>query len=74
MSGIDEILYEDDVKRAIDELWINVEDFDEVDFVHLLWAKQDGKVKGRYFGELDTLLANLVKAQFLLLQREDGEG
>jgi len=27
-------------------------------------------VKGRYYGELDTLLANLEKAKFLLLSRE----
>lgn len=72
MDGIDEILYEDDVKQAIDELCEDIKDFGKVDFVHILWAKRDGDTKGRYYGELDTLLSNLEKAKFLLLIREVG--
>ena len=72
MSGVDEILNEDEVKHSIDELCKDIEDFSKVDFVHLLWGKKDEVVKGRYYGELDTLLANLEKAKFLLLARESG--
>lgn len=67
MDNIDEILNENSVKDAIDELCEDIRDFGELDFVHILWGKKDGQVKGRYYGELDTLLANLLKAQFLLL-------
>ena len=70
MSDLDEILNEDEVKHSIDELCEDIKDFSRVDFVHLLWAVKDGTGKGRYYGELDTLLANLEKAKFLLLSRE----
>ena len=74
MSDIDEILDEDNIKDAIDELCDDIKDFDKVDFVHLLWGKKDEDVKGRYYGTLDTLLANLEKAKFLILTREsEGE-
>lgn len=74
-SSIEEILHEDSVKDAINELCEDIKDFEQVDFVHLLWAKKDGIPKGRYYGELDTLLATLAKAQFILLatQREGVE-
>lgn len=75
MSGIDELLNEDSIKASIDELCEDIRSFKDVDFVHLLWAKQDGEIKGRYYGNLDTLLANLEKAKFLLLSTEsEGEG
>ena len=70
MSEMDEILNEDEVKHSIDELCEDIKDFSKVDFVHLLWAKKDEIVKSRYYGNLDTLLANLEKAKFLLLSRE----
>ena len=74
MSDLDEILNEDEVKQSIDELCEDIKDFSKVDFIHLLWSKKDEMVKGRYYGELDTLLANLEKAKFLLLSREsEGE-
>jgi len=70
MSNLDNILNEDEIKASIDELCEDIKDFSGVDFVHLLWCKKDELVKGRYYGELDTLLANLEKAKFLLLSRE----
>ena len=70
MNSLDEILNEDNVKHCIDELCEDIENFEQVDFVHILWARKDKKVKGRYYGELDTLLANLTKAQYLLLSHE----
>lgn len=74
MSGFDELLREDSLKTSIDELCEDIKIFGEVDFVHLIWAKQDGQVKGRYYGQLDTLLANLEKAKFVLLCAEsEGE-
>ena len=74
MSDLDEILNEDEVKRSIDELCEDIKDFSQVNFVHLLWSKNDGIVKGRYYGELDILLANLERAKFLLLSRHsEGE-
>lgn len=73
MEGIEEILNEDSVKCAIDELCEDIKDFAKVDFVHILWAKEGEAIKGRYYGELDTLLASLEKAQFLLLIRGSEE-
>ena len=67
---MDEILNEDSVKQSIDELCEDAKDFEQLDFVHLLWAKKDGATKGRYYGELDQLLAAFSKAQFCLLVRE----
>ena len=67
MNSMEEILNEDSVKGAIDELCEDIKDFNELDFVHILWGKRDGLPKGRYYGELDTILANLSKAQFILL-------
>jgi len=72
MSNLDEILNEDEVKTSIDELCEDIKDFSQIDFVHLLWAKKDEMAKGRYYGTLDVLLANLEKAKFLLLARESG--
>jgi len=74
MKGIDEILSEDEVKQGIDELCEDIKDFEQIDFIHLIWAKKDDTAKGRYYGTLDNLLANLIKAQFLLLCHEaEGE-
>lgn len=70
MTSIDKILNEDSVKQSIDELCEDVKDFDQLDFVHLLWAKKEGVIKGRYYGSLDSLLAALSKAQFCLLVKE----
>lgn len=66
-DSMEEILNEDSVKGAINELCEDMKDFGELDFVHILWCKRGGLPKGRYYGELDTILSNLVKAQFLLL-------
>jgi len=73
MATIDEILREDDIKQAISELCEDIKDFEQLDFVHLLWAKKDEQIKGRYYGTLDSLLACLAKTQFLLL-KEHSEG
>jgi len=73
MDSVEEILGENSVKDAIDELCEDIKDFEELDFVHILWAKKEGQVKGRYYGELDSLLANLSKAQFLLLTAQGKE-
>ena len=71
MSDFDEIFYEDGVKNSIDELCKDIADFKEVEFVHLLWGKEDGTTKGRYYGPLNTLLTNLERAKFRLLVNED---
>ena len=74
MSNLDEILNEDEVKHSIDELCEDITDFSQVNFVHLLWSKKDEIVKGRCYGELDILLANLERAKFLLMSRHsEGE-
>ena len=69
MTDIDEILGEDSVKDAIDELCEDIKNFGDIDFVHLLWCKKGEDVKGRYYGTLDSILANLEKAKFLLVDK-----
>jgi hypothetical protein len=69
-KGIDELLHEDSVKRAIDELCQDIKDFEQIEFVHLLWSKKDENSKGRYYGTLDSLIANLARAEFLLIVHE----
>ena len=70
MASIDEILNEDSVKQSINELCEDIGNFDQLDFIHLLWAKKEGATKGRYYGSLDNLLAAFSKAQFCLLVKE----
>lgn len=67
---MDEIIHEDDIKGAINELCEDITDFSQLDFIHITWAKKNEKAKGRYYGELETLLANLEVAKFVLLTRE----
>lgn len=70
-----DILNEDDVKSAIDELSEDIKDFDKVDFVHILWGKRvdTGEaeivmdVKQRFYGSDDVLIAELEKAKFAFL-------
>jgi len=70
MGDMDEILNEDTVKGDIDELCEDIKDFGQVDFIHLAWCKKGENAKGRYYGEVDTILAALSKTQFLILMRE----
>lgn len=74
MDSIEEILCQDEVKGLIDEICKDIEDFSKVDFIHIQWAKKDEKVQGGYYGTLDTILANLEKAKFLLMCKEAGGG
>jgi hypothetical protein len=66
MGGLEDILNEDDVKSSISELCKDIADFDQVDFVLLSWSSR-GRVKTRYYGDLDFSIAVIERVKFVLL-------
>ena len=71
--GIEEILNRDTMMADIEELRDTiVNKFEELDNVILIWETLEGPVVHRCYGETDSLISLLAKAQYIFLRENLG--
>lgn len=74
MAGFDELLGEDSVKHSIDDLCADVEKFEGMEFVHIMWKQKGQPVHGSYYGRYDIVLGHLEVAKSVIIKRMEVEG